>query len=183
VPDDLGWGRADRPLIHVSWEDATAYAEWLAKKNGELYRLPIEAEWEFAARERGKHIRFGNGKMIADPAEMNFNADERWKTHYSVVGEYRKKTTPVRQFSPNALGLYDMSGNVWEWCRDWYAPEYYKECKAKGVVDNPLGPSKGSYRVYRGGSWYSNPRDCRAARRGGRPAYRDHYVGFRLAHS
>ncbi len=151
VPDDRGWGRADRPVIHVSWEDAAAYAKWLAKKTGEPYRLPTEAEWEFAARERGKPLRFGNGKMIADPAEMNFNAREEYRTDYSVAGEYRGKTTPVRQFSPNALGLYDMSGNVWEWCRDWYAPEYYKECAAKGVVDNPLGPSEGSYRVYRGG--------------------------------
>ncbi len=96
VPDDRGWGRADRPVIHVSWEDAAAYAEWLAKKTGEPYRLPTEAEWEFAARERGKPLRFGNGKMIADPAEMNFNTDKRYKTDYSVAGEYRGKTTPVR---------------------------------------------------------------------------------------
>jgi formylglycine-generating enzyme required for sulfatase activity len=194
-PSDEGWGRGKRPVINVNWFDAVAYCNWLSEQakltpvytirgedvtanwraNG--YRLPTEAEWEYAARGRGKKVRFGNGKDIADPKEINFDASKEQKMPYSVIGEYRGKTVPVGSLnSPNALGLHDMSGNVWEWCWDWHA-DYPTR-----AVTNPRGGEKGSNRVYRGGSWFEFPHFCRAANRYyDRPASRGGYVGFRLA--
>ncbi|MCB1048939.1 MAG: SUMF1/EgtB/PvdO family nonheme iron enzyme, partial [Calditrichaeota bacterium] len=134
-PGDEGFGRGRRPVINISWFDAVAYCNWLSEQaelkpvytiKGEKvtanwqangYRLPTEAEWEYAAREGGKEVRFGNGKDNADPKEINFNGSESHE--YSVVGDFRAKTTPVGSFPPNALGLYDVSGNVYEWCWDW----------------------------------------------------------------
>jgi len=146
------------------------------------YRLPTEAEWEYAARavwggaKGGGKVRFGNGKDVADPKEINFDGSKDYKKSYSIVGEYRGKTTPVGAFSPNSLGLYDMSGNVWEWCWDW------KDQYPSSPQTNPTGPDSGSYRVYRGGSWRSYPVDARCA---GRDFYtpdsRNRFLGFRLA--
>lgn len=110
------------------------------------FRLPTEAEWEYAAREGGRVVRFGNGKNIADPAEINFNASVNYKKPYSVAGQFRSQTTPVKQFHSNALGLYDMSGNVWEWCQDWLGD--YPENPEKDYA----GSEGGSDRVVRGGS-------------------------------
>lgn len=166
--------------------------KWLVTINEDAngYRLPTEAEWEYAARavfspsgrgQGGGKVRFGNGKDIADPGEINFDGSESYKKPYSVVGEYRRKTVPVGSLnSPNALGLHDMSGNVYEWCWDWFAGDYYQS----SPEDNPRGPGQGSYRVDRGGHWYSGPPYCRAAYRGSwPPAYRLNRVGFRLARS
>ncbi len=186
IPSDSGMGRAERPVFNVSWDDATTFADWLSRKtpgntDSERYRLPTEAEWEYAARERGKPVRFGNGKMVADPAEMNFNGDEKYQKPYSVAGEYRGKTTPVRQFPANALGFYDLSGNVWEWCGDWYDAMYYEQLRSSVAV-NPQGAASGESRVLRGGSWDYAPNDCRAAYRGYlTPSFRDDNIGFRLA--
>lgn len=143
------------------------------------YRLPTEAEWEYAAREGGKKVRFGNGKDIIDPKDINFDASEDYKKPYSVVGEYRQKTVPVGSLnSPNALGLHDMSGNVWEWCWDWY------DSYPTGAQNNPQGADKGPNRVFRGGGWANDPQYCRAAYRfNWYPAYRDYAIGFRLARS
>ncbi len=208
-PYDEDWGRAERPVINVSWYDAVEYANWLSQARGlqavyhidkdkkdpnnqansddlkwsvainaraSGFRLPTESEWEFAARERGRALRFGNGKNIADPAEMNFDASEAYKKDYSVVGEYRQKTTPLRQFSPNALGFFDMSGNVWEWCYDWYG-SYSAEHQT-----NPNGSEQGSLRVRRGGSWLNLALSCRVAFRPfDGPDYRFDAIGFRLA--
>ncbi len=145
------------------------------------YRLPTEAEWEYAARENGEWVRFGFGKDIADPREINFNGSAAYEKPYSVAGEYRKRTVPVGSLnSPSLLGLHDMHGNVWEWCWDWYGP-YSASGSAQ---DNPQGAGKGSYRVRRGGSWSHIPQYCRAAYRGyWNPANRGSYVGFRLARS
>ena len=196
-PKDQGWGRGQRPVIDVSWYDVVAYCNWLSEQHdytpvytikGETvtanwsangYRLPTEAEWEYAAREGGRKVRFGNGKDVADPKEINFNASTDYKKPYSVVGEYRVKTVPVGSLnSPNALGLHDMSGNVWEWCWDWYGSY------PSGAQTNPKGAEQGSRRVIRGGGWDSNPQYCRAAYRSAwDPAYRDNAVGFRLARS
>jgi len=139
------------------------------------YRLPTEAEWEYAARQGGQKVRFGNGKDIADPKEMNFDGSADYKENYSVVGEYRAKTVAVNSFNPNALGLYNMSGNVWEWCWDWYA-DY-----DVSVRNNPKGVIGGQYRVVRGGSWFDNPNLCRASYRFRYVAYSEDYIiGFRL---
>jgi len=178
------------PVETVSWDDAQAFIEALNKKTGGQYRLPTEAEWEYAARAApspagegrgGAKIRFGNGKDIANSAEMNFNARKDYKEPYSIVGEYREKTTPVNRFKPNALGLYDMAGNVWNWCADWFEEDYYQQCQAQGTVSNPQGPDTGVYRVIRGGGWGYYPQGCRAACRYGHgPGYRGVNLGFRL---
>lgn len=192
-PKDEGWGRGKRPVINVSWEDAIAYCNWLSEKHGlqsvysgqgdkttanwsaNGYRLPTEAEWEYAARGRGQKVRFGNGKDVADPKEINFNGSSN---KYATEGECRLKTVPVGSLnSPNALGLHDMSGNVGEWCWDWYGESYYNNSPAK----DPKGPSSGSSRVLRGGSWYYYPNDSRVADRfTGFPTNRLNGSGFRL---
>lgn len=199
-PDDEGWGRGNRPVINVSWYDAVAYCNWLSEQQGyepvyELegeevanvdweangYRLPTEAEWEYAARGGGKKVRFGNGKDIARASEINFDASEDAKKPYSEVGVYREQTVPVGSLnSPNGLGLHDMSGNVWEWCWDWYSGDYY----ASSPERNPRGSDSGSDRVLRGGSWFNNPEFCRAATRlAWYPSFRYNGIGFRLARS
>jgi formylglycine-generating enzyme required for sulfatase activity len=167
------------PVEHVSWDDIQEFLKKLNEKySGHNYRLPTEAEWEFAARGRGQKVLFGNGKNILDPKEANFYGSEDYKKNYSVAGEYREKTTPRGSFIPNSLGLYDMSGNVWEWCSDWYGEDYYKNSPSK----NPGGPDKGSFRVLRGGSWYYDPGNCRVSSRYyDYPGYRT--GGFRVASS
>ena len=167
----------DCPVERVSWDDIQTFLQKLnARYPGRNYRLPTEAEWEYAAREGGKAVLFGNGKNILDPAEANFDASAEYKKPYSVVGEYRGKTTPVGSFRPNALGLYDMAGNVEEWCSDWKGT-YPSEAQT-----NPQGPSSGSYRVLRGGSWDSLPQNCRVANRNSlSPDNRNSDIGFRLS--
>jgi formylglycine-generating enzyme required for sulfatase activity len=140
------------------------------------YRLPTEAEWEYAARAGGKKVRFGNGKDIANPLEINFNASSGYRKAYSIAGEYRQKTLPVGSFSPNTLELFDMSGNVGEWCGDWYGT--YRRIASS----DPQGATGGSGRVIRGGSWYCNPAYLRVAYRiDFTPDLRLEHVGFRLA--
>ena len=151
-PKDEGWGRGKRPVINVSWDDATAYCKWLKEQTGKNYRLPTEAEWEYAARDRGKKIRFGNGKDIADPSEINFDCSADYKKSYSVVGTYRQKTVAVNSLSSSGLGLYHMSGNVLEWCQDWYDADFYKN----SPNNNPIcSNNKSTPRVLRGGSWHN----------------------------
>jgi formylglycine-generating enzyme required for sulfatase activity len=163
------------PVENVSWEDAQSFIQKLNQRTGKKYGLPTEAQWEFAARELGRKVRFGNGKDILKPNEANFYASKDYKQPYSEVGEYRGKTIPVKTFAPNAQGLYDMSGNVWEWCQDWYGT--YPSSPAR----NPQGPSTGTSRVFRGGSWLNDPQYARAASRNyGAPAHRGGLVGFRL---
>lgn len=130
--------------------------------NANGYRLPTEAEWEYAAREGGKKVRFGNGKDIASPLEMNFAPDESLDKSISIVGKYPHKPLPVGSFAPNSLGLYDMSGNVAEWCNDWYNAKYYERVDNK---DNPKGPNSGIYRVLRSGSYFWLASSCRTAAR------------------
>ncbi|MEL6135766.1 MAG: SUMF1/EgtB/PvdO family nonheme iron enzyme, partial [Bacteroidota bacterium] len=118
--------------------------------NSKGYRLPTEAEWEYAARGGGKTVMFGNGKNILDPAEANFNSKEVYKMNASRTGTYRGTTVPVGSLqAPNALGLHDMSGNVREWCWDWYG-NY-----SSSTQTDPQGPTSGDRRVIRGGSWGS----------------------------
>jgi formylglycine-generating enzyme required for sulfatase activity len=177
-PPELAFKGCDQcPVERVSWEDVQEFLQKLnARYPGRNYRLPTEAEWEYAAREGGKAVLFGNGKNVLNPKEANFDGSASYKKPYSVAGEYRQKTTPVGSFAPNALGLYDMAGNVWEWCDDWYG------AYPATAQTNPTGPTSGSGRVIRGGSWYYGPQGCRAANRNlSAPGSRDFNVGFRLA--
>jgi formylglycine-generating enzyme required for sulfatase activity len=194
-PSDAGWRRGQRPVINVSWYDAIEYCNWRSEEEGldpvfdikgkkitpnwkaKGYRLPTEAEWEYAAREGGKKVRFGNGKNIANPQEINFNGSQAHKKPYSEVGAYREKTVPVGSLKcSNDLGLHDMSGNVWEWCWDWYGDNH------NGPSTNPQGPDIGSVRVIRGGSWVDYPANVRVAYRGvSTPVNRYYILGFRLA--
>lgn len=148
-------------------------ANW--ESNG--FRLPTEAEWEFASRERGKKIRFGNGQNIAASSQMNFDARLEGKTVYSESGETRFKNVPVNSFEPNDLGIYNMTGNVEEWCWDWYTSNINYEAQ------NPNGPQKGRSKVSRGGRSDMEPKFCRTAQRTGiaPPDYCDQHMGFRLA--
>ncbi|MBK8923202.1 MAG: formylglycine-generating enzyme family protein [Saprospirales bacterium] len=167
----------DCPVEQVSWDDAQQFIQKLNAQTGRNYRLPTEAEWEYSARGGGKAVLFGNGKNVADPKEINFDASSSYKKAYSVVGEYRQKTVPVGSLnSPNALGLHDMSGNVYEWCSDWFGSY------SSGSQTNPTGPDSGSYRVIRGGSWNTGPQYCRVADRSDdAPGNRSSNTGFRLA--
>ena len=161
------------PVETVSWEDATEFIEKLnAAGDGKSYRLPTEAQWEYACRA-GTTTAFHTGRCLsADEANYVGN----YPLGGCPKGIYREKTTPVKTFSPNAWGLYDMHGNVWEWCSDWYG-QYEKGEEAI----NPLGPSSGSVRVLRGGSWIDNARNCRSAYRTyDHPGLRIVYIGFRL---
>lgn len=153
------------PVESVSWDDAQEFIKKLNAKTGKTYRLPTEAEWEYAAR--------GGKSATYTYAGSNTVDEVAW---YSSNSGY--KTHPVGEKKANELGLYDMSGNVWEWCQDWYADDYY----AKSPSSNPPGPTTGSLRVIRGGSWNVNPAYLRVAFRGyGTPDRRDDGIGFRLA--
>lgn len=150
----------------------------VANYDAKGYRLPTEAEWEYAAREGGKKVRFGNGKDIADPKEINFYEDV--PPPYSIKGLDHSKTVEVGSLnSPNALGLYDMSGNVCEWCGDWYGEQYYADSAG---ARNPFGPDSGKFRVLRGGSWYYLPETCRVtSRHWFGPGFQFFAFGFRVA--
>jgi formylglycine-generating enzyme required for sulfatase activity len=170
--------RMDHPVVHVSWNDAMAYARWAGK------RLPTEAEWEKAARGGlvGKRYVWGD-EMPPRQLVGNF-ADETAKRKYPgwvIVEGYDDgyaETAPVGSFAPNGYGLYDMAGNVWEWCADWYDENYYSRSPRR----NPRGPDSGSYRVLRGGSWNSNPDILRAATRNYSAPLNTYFlVGFRCA--
>jgi formylglycine-generating enzyme required for sulfatase activity len=175
-PSDAGWGRGERPAIYVSWYDAIEYCNWLSQQQGRKPYYTIDKSNKDP--NNSKKVRFGNGSDIIKPSEVNFNTFESYKKNYSVAGEYRQKTVPVQELKSNALGLYHMSGNVWEWCWDWYGDNYTQDEGAR----NPLGTTSGSHRVLRGGGWGNNPQYCRAAYRySGWPAIRGNGIGFRLA--
>ncbi len=165
------------PVECVSWDDVQEFIQKLNRKSGKACRLPGEAQWEYAAREGGKKVRFGTGRDILDPGEANFCGYEEYKKNYSRAGIYRARTVPVDSFSPNALNLYNMSGNVWEWCQDRYHDDY-EGAPADGSARES---GEGSGRVVRGGSWYDIPEALRVVSRGeGRSDARDGDVGFRL---
>jgi len=163
------------PVENVSWHQAQEYIGKLNKATGKQFRMPTEAEWEYAARERGKMVRFGTGKDTIGEDEANFDASERPS---SWVGGYQARTMKVGSFSPNSLGLYDMSGNVSEWTCSEYGSSYNGSRETSCAADG-----SGATRVNRGGGgWHSTPADMRAADRGrNEPGDRFDNLGFRLA--
>jgi formylglycine-generating enzyme required for sulfatase activity len=157
----------DLPVEMVSWDDAQEFIKKLSAKESVKYRLPTEAEWEYACRA-GSTTRFC------------FGDDE------SKLGEYawynknsENKTHPVGTKKPNGWGLYDMHGNVWEWCQDWYNENYYKT----SPPEDPQGPASSEYRVLRGGCWLLDDDSCRSADRWFGPSVHGGYIGFRAARS
>jgi formylglycine-generating enzyme required for sulfatase activity len=160
------------PVEQVSWFDVQHFIAQLNHKTGQQYRLPTEAEWEYACRA-GTTTPFFFGDTIT-PEQVNY--DGNYPYGNAKKGLYREKTVAVKSLPPNAWGLYEMHGNVWEWCNDWYG-DYPNE-----PVTNPTGANKGSFRVLRGGSWHGFARYTRSAFRNGRtPDDRDFHFGFRFA--
>ena len=155
------------PEENVSWNDTQEFIEKLNARGQAQFRLPTEAEWEYAARS-GTTTPFYFGNTISSDTQVNYN------------GTYRGKTTPVGSFPANAFGLYDMHGNVWEWCQDWYDGGFY--ASAEATQRNPICKYRASgERVLRGGSWYSNVWYSRSAFRfRGTPDFRFDNVGARL---
>ena len=165
---DSGWGRGRRPVMNVSWEDAVAYVRWLSGQTGEQYRLPSEAEWEYAARA-GSVTAYSWGNEIGRNRANCDGCGSQWDD---------RQTAPVGSFGPNGWGLHDMHGNVWEWAQDCWNDSY------RGAPSDGSAWESGecSQRVLRGGSWNYSPWSLRSANRGrNTTTYRFSYAGFRVA--
>lgn len=172
-PDSGVEGKGDHPVVHVSWNDAMAYCHWSGK------RLPTEAEWEYAARGGLVQKRYPWGDELKPGGEHRCNI---WQGKFPIkdhASDGYSGTAPIRSYLPNGYGLYNMSGNVWEWCADWFSPSYY----SAGEIDNPKGAVKGSERVMRGGSYLCHSSYCNryrvAARNKNTPDSSSGNVGFR----
>ncbi len=168
----------NHPIVNVSWEEAVEFCKELTRRTNHQYRLPTEAEWEFACRA-GTTSPFTFGPTLT-PEIANY-----WWSHPYADGpkkEALQKTLPVGSLGvANAFGLCDMHGNVWEWCSDWYSESYYEECRKQSMMIDPQGPATGSYRVIRGGGWSGLAVYCRSAHRYRiAPGDRSDYLGFRL---
>jgi len=163
-------GEKNLPVERVSWEDCQDFIKKLREKDQKPYRLPTEAEWEYACRA-GTTTPFYFGSSLAqDQANCSSGIANSLGRLF-----FTGKTTPVCNYPPNAWGLHDMHGNLWEWCQDWNG-EYPKH-----EVTDPQGPNSGKHRVLRGGSWFNNPDHCRSAgRNGNEPGGRSDRYGFRL---
>jgi formylglycine-generating enzyme required for sulfatase activity len=200
---DAGFEQTDdHPVVNVSWNDALQFCNWLSEREGRKpyyqiagnevtirdgngYRLPTEAQWEYACRA-GTTTRYWCGDDPEGLAKVGNVADATAKEEFPDWPTIRAPdgfifTAPVGHFRRNPWDLFDMHGNVWEWCWDGYDSRYYE----RSPEANPRGPGpeeKASYRVFRGAGWISNPRNCRSANRGGNaPEDRDCLLGFRLA--
>jgi formylglycine-generating enzyme required for sulfatase activity len=182
------WGveqSPNSPVVNVSWNDAVAFCEWLSQKDGTSYRLPTEAEWEYACRAgtTGRSYNGNDAERLTEignvwdaavrervaTARNSLNSSDRWPF-----------TSPVGEFQANNFGLYDMIGNAWEWCSDWYGNDYYLRSPQR----DPTGPNTGTHRIQRGGSWYNYAVRCRSACRSvAVPTSRQCSAGFRVAQS
>jgi formylglycine-generating enzyme len=175
--------QSTHPVIFVSWDDAVAFCEWLSHVEGRTYRLPTEAEWEYACRAGTDTLYFwgdnpDRGEGYLNAADETVRPDgSAWTYKFSFKDGYAT-TSPVGRFQPNAFVLYDMLGNVWEWCSDWFGGY------SSMTVDDPLGPSTGRTRVKRGGGWGNRPVSSRSAgRSGSAPSQGSKNVGFRVVFS
>ena len=158
-----------RPVEMVSWEDAQVFSQKLNKLTGKAYRLPTEAEWEYAACGGRKN----RGCTFAGSSKLR---EVGW-----YEGNSHGETKAVGMKNPNELGIYDMSGNIWEWCQDWFDEAFYEKCASVGVSENPQGVTEGDSRLLRGGSWYSSLQFCRCSCRSKKgPNDRSQDTGFRL---
>ena len=184
-PSDEGWGRGSWPVVNVSWLDAVSYCNWRSKKEKKSpaysisgknvecnwkakgYRLPTEAEWEYAAKGGPSAASLAGSASFAGSADIG---EVAWYKDNSG-----NQAHPVGQKAPNVLGLYDMSGNVWQWCWDWHG-NYTMATQV-----DPRGPSHGMNHIYRGGSWILGPESLRAAMRGNNaPEIWNNRTGFRI---
>jgi len=187
-------GDDNLPVEQVSWNDVQEFIGKLNIKTGKIYRLPTEAEWEYAARggNQSSGYKYSGSNTIGDVAWYMVNSgdkhiddydfrtmkDEDVKALVERIKSNKNKTHPVGTKHSNELGIYDMTGNVWEWVNDWYGENYYGSSPAA----NPKGPETGSSRVNRGGSWNSGAEFARVSVRGiGDPGFRPVNLGFRLA--
>jgi formylglycine-generating enzyme required for sulfatase activity len=178
-PDDWKWGRGRRPVINVSWDDAKAYAKWLSYRTGQAYRLLSEAEWEYAARA-GTATPFWWGPSIT-PDRANYHGNYTYEGG-GAKGEYRGKTLPVDSFEQNPWGLYQVHGNVWEWCEDVWHESYKKKSEKLRLTGGAWTTGDRGRRVLRGGSWLNYPAFLRAAARDRDfTSNRNDIAGFRVA--
>ncbi len=170
----------DKDKIDPNNEHSGFRKKWLIETNPTAtgYRLPTEAEWEFAARQRGQKIRFGNGKDSAQVKMMHYYACAKMANAHAEIGQCPIRALRVGSFPPNALGLYDMSGNVSEWCHNWSSSQ------VDTLSLNPMGPKSGFHKSTRGGSWFSNADFVRVASRlTAAAANKGEILGFRLVRS
>jgi formylglycine-generating enzyme required for sulfatase activity len=177
----------DHPVVGVSWQNAVKYCEWLSQQGPLKYRLPTEAEWELAARGGNNMIKYswGNGAPllvlggnVGDEALKKVFPD--WPIIWRNYNDAYPYTAPVGQFGANAWRVYDMTGNVWEWCSDWFDENYYQ----KQEWDRPAGPLRGAEKAIRGGSWGDTPAKLRLSYRRSAPTtFRSNNLGFRVAAS
>ncbi len=174
LPEDEGWGRGRQPVINVSWQDAMAYTKWLSEQTGKRYRLPTEAEWEYAARA-GTDTNYWWGNDIQQQGKV-------WANCAGCGSQWDgKQTAPVGSFKPNVFGVYDMLGNALEWVQDcWH--DSYKGSPDDGSAWERAGGGACAGRMIRGGFWDGGPGDLRSAKRYmDSTVYRYNYLGFRLA--
>jgi formylglycine-generating enzyme required for sulfatase activity len=193
-PSDQGWGRGNRPVIYVSWLDAVAYTKWLSARTGLTYRLPSEAQWEYAVRATTTTERYWSENTEGEPDAACVYANvfdaknaSVIKNAYDITWEAFKcednfpYTAPKGQFKANLWQLYDMLGNVWEWAEDCYV-DSYKDAPTDGSAQESPDNNTCPLRVLRGGSWYDDPQYVRSATRyGDSPSARYDSLGFRLA--